>query len=712
MAFEEEDDSPAVDFNDERPEKPGQPDNRAPPSADFTSDSDRSSGLGDFGEPVAQDAPAQGLTGGPGNIVQQILQFGRKLSGFGDSPQQQEINQAQDAQSKFAGSLLTADDGPGDALHGGEDMFADAPESDGNIEDRRGQKYESNTSKLMKLGGAGRNFAAGGLVEEEDDAESPAVDLEQAADPAQAAPGAGDVQAPTDGGTTGQGQPPGMVDQFKQAVNTLPRPGDKPSPDEQPGLGQRIQGGVQSFMRYLTGADASPSEHVTQLERQVDPQGALDEDTRKMMALEAAQKQGGDEAAWGTLQHYRQKYDRYRGFAAAALKAGNLPSATKAATQAYSNLLDGNTVLFTPAADGGVLASISRPRGRGVNTLSKTMDVSSTVSLSPQQFQEWLTGMAGQYDNAIENGGPKALQQLVAGQTQQTPPHPQPAQSITGNPAGPGVSAEAPPPRQNFIPTGQRDSGASAPQTSELPAQGGDDRPFAAKGVGKPGQYRELPSNYRSPKNAAEEFPDDPQAKAMAERLHPGDPQAQAGSAYQQGQQKQRNEIDMAKAKKEYEVSKATITGQSRVDAQAVRGESSVRRAEVVNKGKMAVELAKLQNSTQNAHEKNVYKLIGDTIKTLPFGVTGEQASKVLDDTLKKHGIDPAGVRKVPALQDIYGGEGEQAPAAPQGPAPTTQVQQQKFTPPKGQGWQYNSSLKQYRDKQGNMYDANGKRVQ
>lgn len=708
MAFEDDDESPAVDIGD----------------------SDRASqgGLDDFGAPdgggameaYADKEPAAQPTeqSDPFSLIKSILNFGRNLSGIGGDPHQQEINQAQDAQKEFAGSLLAGDGQGGDALHGGEDMFAGAPESE-NVEDRRGQKYESEGQKLFRIGGVGRNFAAGGLVEEEDP-EAPAVDF-GGADPAQEVPAADDSQAPTGAAPTGQDQQHMMPDEdqgplskFKNAVNTLPRPGDKPMEGEQPGLGARVQGGVQSFMRYLQGADASPSDQIIQLERQVDPQGALDDDTRKMKVLEAAHQQGGEQAAWGALQHYRQKYDRYRGFAAAALKAGNLPAATKAATQSYSNLMDGNTVLFTPSADGGVLASVSKPRNNRLNTLSKTMDVSSTVALSPQQFQEWLTGMAGQYDNAIENGGPKALQQLVQGQTQ-APPQPSPSQSVTGNPAGPGVSATAPPPAGHARELAhQRGYTRPAPeqQTSELPAQGGDDRAFAAKGVGAPGQYRELPSNYRSPKTAEEEFPDDPKAKAMAERLHPGDKQAQAGSVYAQGQQQQRNQIDMAKAKHEYTVDAARIRGAAEVEKTGIRSQGTIDRAKEVNKGKLAIELAKLQNNTQNAHEKNVYKLIDTTLKTMPFGVTGEQAAKVIDEALKKNGIDPSVTRKIPALNDIYG-DGE-APAAPQGPAPTTKVQQpqQKFTPPKGQGWQYNSNLKQYRDKQGNMYDANGKRVQ
>lgn len=708
MAFEDDDESPAVE----------------------TDDSDRASqgGLDDFGAPdgggameAYADKPAQlnepqGGTFEPSamDLVKNILNYGRQVTGL-QSDHQKDINAAQDSTANMMAEW-SKDAQPWEGPQDGG-MFAGAPEST-NIEDRRGEKPGAGVGDVMKkLGNVGRNFAAGGLVEEEEDPEAPAVDF-GSADPAQAAP-VDDSQAPTEGGVAGQDQQHMMPDEdqgaltkFSKAMKTLPRPGDKPMEGEQPGLGARVQTGVQAFMRYLQGADASPSDQIIQLERQVDPQGALDEDTRKMKVVEAAHQQGGEQAAWGALQHYRQKYDRYRGFAAAALKAGNIAAATKAATQSYSNLMDGNTVLFTPSADGGVLASVSKPRNNRLNTLSKTMDVSSTVALSPQQFQEWLTGMPGQYDNAIENGAPKVLAQLAQGQNTQAPA-PSPSQSVTGNPAGPGVSATAPPPmsgRTNRVaemgtPPEVREPGA-------LPAQGGDDRPFAAKGVGKPGQYRELPGNYRSPKTAEEEFPDDPKQKAMAERLHPGDKQAQAGSVYAQGQQQKKNEIDMARASKEYEVDKARINSAGRVGAAQVRGDSSVARAKEVNKGKIAVELAKLQNNTQNAHEKNLYKMIGDVVKVMPFGVDGDKASQFIDAELKKRGVDPSVARKVPALQDIYGEGGEEGPAAPQGPAAATQVKQpqQKFTPPPD--WQYSASRKQYRDKKGVVYDVNGKRVQ
>lgn len=118
----------------------------------------------------------------------------------------------------------------------------------------------------------------------------------------------------------------------------------------------------------------------------------------------------GDDTAWGLVQGYRKKYDAYRAFAAAALQKGDLASAAKAATQAYPNVLDGTRIQFAPGPN-GITATVSGAGGQG-----------QALNLSPQQFNQWLTGQQGQYDNVMERGGAQLLQQLAGGPGGQSPP--------------------------------------------------------------------------------------------------------------------------------------------------------------------------------------------------------------------------------------------------------------------------------------------------
>jgi hypothetical protein len=102
------------------------------------------------------------------------------------------------------------------------------------------------------------------------------------------------------------------------------------------------------------------------------------------------------------LQIYHQKYEGQRRLAAAALARGDVEAAGKAATCANSSIFDGVAARFTPSAD-GVSVTLSRvEEGKPFQE----------VQLTLPQFNEWLSGNAGQYDNVMEKGTPNILLQV------------------------------------------------------------------------------------------------------------------------------------------------------------------------------------------------------------------------------------------------------------------------------------------------------------
>lgn len=174
-------------------------------------------------------------------------------------------------------------------------------------------------------GGAVKSYADGGSVD--DDAGGPDVQ--------DAAQGSQDTPAP--GGAAGgqQGSAQGV-------------PGSQQSP--------------QQAIGYLTGHGAAPSQMVQALEQQVDPHGQMSPEIRKLLAVHAAAQQGGPEAGWAAMQHYRQRFLMLGGAAAAQLtgnqqKPANPAMAAKTATDAYSNSLTGNKVSFAPHPQ-GLVASV------------------------------------------------------------------------------------------------------------------------------------------------------------------------------------------------------------------------------------------------------------------------------------------------------------------------------------------------------------------
>ena len=233
-----------------------------------------------------------------------------------------------------------------------------------------------------------QNFNGGGDVD-------PVKQMQGAADDESAAYGPdNNIQQSTQ--TPAQGAIPAPDDNAAGASNAA---GGDASPQNQ-SLNQ-----VPSIAGYLKGADAAPGQAVQQAEAQTDPDGTKSEDMRRLLAIANAPDQ---DTKWSILQHYRQKYDAYKAFATAAItgvgnKAADMGAATKAAMQAYSNIPDGSTVDFQPLPN-GVTATVKQ--GHIVKA--------APVTLSWQQFTDFLKGKEGQFDNVLRNGLIPALQKVAS----------------------------------------------------------------------------------------------------------------------------------------------------------------------------------------------------------------------------------------------------------------------------------------------------------
>lgn len=213
----------------------------------------------------------------------------------------------------------------------------------------------------------------------------------------------------------------------------------------------------QKLVSYLLGADAAPPQLVDAIERSIDPEGKLDPDTRHMAAIQQAAKQGGNEAAWQVLQHYRKKYDASKAFAAAALngvggKPPDIAAAAQAASKAYTYMPDGTSVSFQPGQN-GVTATVKRVGSQ---------QPFGNVTLTPEQFHEFVRGKAGQFDNVLENSGPRVLSEL---QTAQGRPFDQGAAPMNG--PAPTQTQPQRPPQQQFGQGAQSMAAPARPEPSD-----------------------------------------------------------------------------------------------------------------------------------------------------------------------------------------------------------------------------------------------------
>lgn len=158
----------------------------------------------------------------------------------------------------------------------------------------------------------------------------------------------------------------GDVQQPPQQASPSAMPGpEQPSSPPQPQGDQASQ--PPSMAGYVMGTDAMPPDQAQALEAQIDPRQQMDPSARKLLAAAAPSDPNGQ---WQAMQAQRQKFNSYRAFAQAALQGskGKLPdldASTKAATQAYQNVPDGNSVSFQPHQSGGVAVNVKPLAQRG-----------------------------------------------------------------------------------------------------------------------------------------------------------------------------------------------------------------------------------------------------------------------------------------------------------------------------------------------------------
>lgn len=584
------------------------------------------------------------------DVVKAALGYGRAKHGLGGEQQAPAQGSQQGGEQSYA---------EGGAVNIDDDRFGDTLSE--NVEDRRGDAYgktfknEKGDIDLQRPSGKGQkqntdegvvrkprmNFAEGGAVED-DQAQFMGSNADQQPEP----------DAPLAGRQMSGKEATGGFD-----AEQMYTPPAGPTSGASPLAGQR-QSGEQAanvnpkrILAYLQGADAEHPEQVQATEQKVDPRGQMSEEDRKLAAVEAAQKQGGPEAAFRVVQHYRQKYDAYRGFASAALASGDIEGAVKAANQSYPNMLDGNTVQFAPNA-GGVTATVMTDGKPG-----------QPVSLTVPQFNEWLAGNAGQYDNVMDVGAPKVLQSLTQtqGKTLQAPQ--QSTMPQLGN--APPIGSPAPQPAQQQDPN--------------------DTRPMAAPGVGAPGQYRQTPPGYQSPPEP-DMTTDSPERRTERARLLHGGQNggganiaAQTQSVMDQEEKAEASKTARIKAESPFGVAqeraKATVAASGN-KLEGVKYNADVRAAayQGVNAGHDAtkVEQARAALAAKLDHENNA------NART----ALGEQG-RIAKQALQNLQVGQPIPKNIQSMLDriIKPDAGGQAPQAPQQQAPQAPQRQAPQAP-------------------------------
>lgn len=272
--------------------------------------------------------------------------------------------------------------------------------------------FPSDASTTPAIGSAGNTqsgqvkamqaFAAGGLVEDDEDAEgmSDSPDEEVAEAPA---PAIGYRSASTEFSSRERKSPTEGIS--PALVRDAARHG------MQFGLnafGLTGTGGVRTAaqkaqaQRYLRGEGGLTAEEMEAAGKAIDPDGTKFSPSQRNMAvlgsvyqyqLNKGNPEGAQRIAFQMLQHYRVATQRYAAIAAQAAQNGNLDLATKAAMQAYANIPDGRDFTVQKTPDG----RLSYTYADGV-----TGKVISKGVATPQELASSAMGLAaGGFDKAI-----------------------------------------------------------------------------------------------------------------------------------------------------------------------------------------------------------------------------------------------------------------------------------------------------------------------
>ena len=184
------------------------------------------------------------------------------------------------------------------------------------------------------------------------------------------------------------------------------------------GQGNTAQGGPPQLAGYVSGAGALPPEQAQALQQRVDPQEQMDPTERNIRAVAAA---GDPPAQFGMIQHLRGKFEAAKAFAQAALTGGSggkpadINASTHAATQAYQNVPDGNSVTFTPHSK-GVAVGVKQLASRGGKGGNKSFDDGGVVPQDPLSAAGVDDSDSDTSDTSQDTGNPMANDSQPAAQ--------------------------------------------------------------------------------------------------------------------------------------------------------------------------------------------------------------------------------------------------------------------------------------------------------
>ena len=164
----------------------------------------------------------------------------------------------------------------------------------------------------------------------------------------------------------------------------------------------------------------------------------MDPSQRKLLAVASAPQQ----AQFGMLQHYRQRFQAMNSFARVAAdgtqgRPANLAASTDAATRAYHNVPNGQSISFHPAGPGHVAMTVSHYAGdKGA---SKKVTAHAAGGAVPDDVDPMDVGPEG----AVSSGEPNDLGQTMDTATAQVGAIPADT-SILGNGMGEAETAATP----------------------------------------------------------------------------------------------------------------------------------------------------------------------------------------------------------------------------------------------------------------------------
>ena len=215
------------------------------------------------------------------------------------------------------------------------------------------------------------------------------------------------------------------------------------TPDSSVGAVNADQSGqaTSSIMSYIMGQGAVPPQQFAAAKQQADPHNQMNDTQKTMAAIASAPDQ--DQAA-ALMQAARADYNASKAHAAAAITTGNLNVSVTDANRAYNNVPDGNHIMFSPGKDGAsVDVNVSPIKGQP-----------QQYHLTVPQYNQFLHGVGGQFDNLMEQDVSQVLnrlQQSAGKPVQQQAPRPSPASpQAAAGPTAPAYDQRANNPNADF----------------------------------------------------------------------------------------------------------------------------------------------------------------------------------------------------------------------------------------------------------------------